>query len=53
MEQYAAIVRPYLGIVYTDITPAVQKEMNIAIVDYGIYVNDVVVSSPASVGGIQ
>lgn len=53
VEQYSAIMRPYVGIIYTDITPAVQKEMNISVVDYGIYVNDVVANSPASTAGIQ
>lgn len=53
VEQYAAIVRPYVGIIYKDITPSVQKEMNISVVDYGIYVNDVVANSPATTAGVQ
>ena len=53
IDQYAAIIRPYVGIIYTDITPTVQKEMNISVVDYGIYVNDVVNGSPAYTAGIQ
>lgn len=51
--EYNSIVRPYVGIVYTDITPNVQKQMDIAVVDHGIYVNDVVANSPASTAGIQ
>jgi len=53
VQQYGAIIRPYVGIVYTDITPAVQKEMNISVIDYGIYVNDVVPNSPAETATIQ
>lgn len=53
VEQYAAIVRPYVGIIYTDITPAVQKDMNISVIDYGIYVNEVVPNSPADIAAIQ
>jgi len=53
IQQYTAIVRPYVGIVYKDITPAVQKEMNISVVDYGIYINNVVENSPADVSGLQ
>jgi serine protease Do len=53
VQQYGAIIRPYVGIIYTDITPAVQKEMNISVIDYGIYVNDVVPNSPAETATIQ
>jgi len=53
VEQYSAIIRPYLGIVYTDITPIVQKKMNVSVVDNGIYVNDIIANSPASIAGIQ
>jgi serine protease Do len=53
IQAYATIVRPYVGIMYKDITVALQKEMNIAVVDHGIYVTDVVASSPAMAAGIQ
>ena len=44
---YQKIVRPYIGIVYTDITDAFKKELNISDVDAGIYIQDIVADSPA------
>lgn len=44
---YQKIVRPYIGIVYADITDAFKKELNISDVDAGIYIQDIVADSPA------
>ena len=52
IESFGKIVRPIIGIQYTDITPAIKKEKNI-MVDSGIYITDVITDLPASQAGIQ
>jgi len=52
IQEYWQIVRPYVGVVYNDITPAVQQELGISAVSHGIYVGDIVSNSPAADAGL-
>jgi len=45
--QYGKIVRPFMGIVYKDISPDIQKKLWIQETDNGIYITDIVLDSPA------
>ncbi len=52
IQEYGKIVRPYLGIIYTDITPSVQQELGISTISHGIYIRDIVSNSPAFEAGL-
>lgn len=47
VKAYGFIVRPYLGISYTQLDESIQKRNNLS-VDYGIFINSVVADSPAA-----
>lgn len=46
------IVRPYLGVRYTELTPQLAQQNNLS-VDYGAYLTSVVSGSPADKAGLQ
>lgn len=46
------IVRPYLGVRYTELTPQLAQQNNLS-VDYGAYLTSVVSGSPANKAGLQ
>lgn len=52
VKAYGTIIRPYLGISYTQVTAAVQKQLDLAH-DYGVLVSAVLPDTPASRAGIQ
>lgn len=52
VQETGKIVRPYLGVRYTELTPQLAEQNNIS-VDYGAYLTTVVEGSPAEKGGLQ
>lgn len=53
LESYGKIVRPFVGIVYMDITPAVQNQFGIDDTQNGVYITDIIVDSPADSAGLM
>lgn len=51
MEE-STIVRPYLGVAFVDITPAVQTELDLQL-DKGVYIQEVIDASPAAQAGLK
>jgi serine protease Do len=51
MEE-STIVRPYLGVAFVDITPAVQTELDLQL-DEGVYIQEVIDASPAAQAGLK
>ena len=49
--EHNTIVRPFVGIVYTDITPVVQQNLGLDQF-HGVYVTDIVPDSPAAHAGL-
>ena len=52
LAKYGKIVRPLLGLQYTDVTPAVQKERNLPDLN-GVVIADVLSGLPAAEAGLQ
>jgi serine protease Do len=50
--QKGYFARPYLGVRYQSITPGVARAYNLP-VDWGVYITDVIQSSPADQAGLQ
>lgn len=52
IETFWKIIRPIIGIQYSDLTPSIQQEKNITI-NNGIYINDVLTDLPAGQAWLQ
>lgn len=52
VQANGTIVRPFLGVRYTELTPQLARQNNIS-VDYGAYLTTVVSGSPADKAGLQ
>lgn len=52
VQANGTIVRPFLGVRYTELTPQLAQQNNIS-VDYGAYLTTVVSGSPAEKAGLQ
>lgn len=52
ISAHQKIVRPSLGIVYTDISPIVSEKMRLSVVQHGIYLQNVISDSPAAKAGL-